>query len=278
MRNVLITGANRGLGLGLAKKLLSLGNQTNIIMACRNIHKGEEAIKSIANSNMDTKSLQLVQLDIKNPETFPNVSGFLGKGKTRLDMLVNNAAINVFGDKANFSHEKAKDTLTCNFFNQIKLIDNLLDSDCINQNGRIINYTSVVGNLRTIQNQEIKTRLQKASSVQELVEIGQKYIEALKTGEIWQGKNTMVPEYGFSKLLFTIYTEILAKDPRIQQKNIRVNAFCPGWVRTDMGGPTAPSSIEDASELFMNLLQQIDAGNQDIQGKLYSNKRFIDSR
>lgn len=278
MRNVLITGANRGIGLGLVKKLLSLGNQTNIIMACRNLQKGEEAIKAIANSGLDIKSLQLVHLDLMNPATFPNVSAFLGKGNIRLDMLVNNAAINIFGGKTNFSHEKARDTLACNFFNQVKLIDHILDSDKISQNGKIINYSAVIGNLRTIQNLEIKARLQKASSVQELIEIGQQYIEALQAGEIWQGKTTMVPEYGFSKLLLSIYSEIVAKDPRIQQKNIRINSFYPGWVKTDMGGPTAPSSIEDASELFMSLVQQMDAGSQDIQGKMYSNKRFVDSR
>jgi NAD(P)-dependent dehydrogenase (short-subunit alcohol dehydrogenase family) len=38
-------------------------------------------------------------------------------------------------------------------------------------------------------------------------------------------------------------TRILADE--LQSTSIRVNSVCPGWVRTDMGGPGAKRSIEE---------------------------------
>ncbi len=56
--------------------------------------------------------------------------------------------------------------------------------------------------------------------------------------------------YGVSKAALNAWTRILA--PELTRRRIRVNAACPGWVRTEMGGRRAPRSVEEgaASVLF----------------------------
>jgi carbonyl reductase 1 len=60
--------------------------------------------------------------------------------------------------------------------------------------------------------------------------------------------------YGVSKAALNVLTRILARE--LAPRRIRVNATCPGWVRTDMGGPNAPRSVEEgaASVLFAVML------------------------
>lgn len=54
------------------------------------------------------------------------------------------------------------------------------------------------------------------------------------------------PAYRLSKASLNALTRILADE--LQSTEIRVNSVCPGWVRTDMGGPGAKRSIEEGVE------------------------------
>jgi NAD(P)-dependent dehydrogenase (short-subunit alcohol dehydrogenase family) len=49
--------------------------------------------------------------------------------------------------------------------------------------------------------------------------------------------------YGASKAALNALTKLFARD----LPQARVNAVCPGWVRTDMGGPGAPRSVEQGA-------------------------------
>jgi NAD(P)-dependent dehydrogenase (short-subunit alcohol dehydrogenase family) len=55
-----------------------------------------------------------------------------------------------------------------------------------------------------------------------------------------------VPSYCLSKLALNSVTIMLAQ--ALKSKNIMVNAMCPGWVRTDMGGASAPRSPEQGAD------------------------------
>ena len=47
-----------------------------------------------------------------------------------------------------------------------------------------------------------------------------------------------------SKNLANAYTRVLARELAESGSRVRVNAVHPGWIRTDMAGPTAPNDIE----------------------------------
>ena len=54
------------------------------------------------------------------------------------------------------------------------------------------------------------------------------------------------PGYRFSKVALNALTRILADE--LEGTRIKVNSVCPGWVRTDMGGPSATRSVEQGAE------------------------------
>jgi hypothetical protein len=57
-----------------------------------------------------------------------------------------------------------------------------------------------------------------------------------------------VGPYGLSKALLHRATEIFASELDFLNSRIRVNAVCPGWVCTDMGGDQAPISVQEGAE------------------------------
>jgi len=86
MKKILVTGANRGLGLGLVKKFLK--NNEKVICTTRNISKSKELIlcKKKYNDN-----LEICELDLLDKES-PNIlSNFLGNEP--IDLFINNAGV-----------------------------------------------------------------------------------------------------------------------------------------------------------------------------------------
>jgi NAD(P)-dependent dehydrogenase (short-subunit alcohol dehydrogenase family) len=66
------------------------------------------------------------------------------------------------------------------------------------------------------------------------------------------------PAYRISKAALNALTRTLAAD--LAGANVLVNAVCPGWVRTDMGGPQAPRSVEQGADTAIWLATLPDGG------------------
>jgi NAD(P)-dependent dehydrogenase (short-subunit alcohol dehydrogenase family) len=64
--------------------------------------------------------------------------------------------------------------------------------------------------------------------------------------------------YKLSKVALNALTRIVADE--VRGHNIKVNAMCPGWVRTEMGGPAAPRSVEEAVDTIIWLATLGDDG------------------
>ena len=63
------------------------------------------------------------------------------------------------------------------------------------------------------------------------------------------GTNT--PSYNLSKTALNALTVMFAKATGSGEKDILVNACCPGWVRTDMGGRGAPLTVEQGADTIV---------------------------
>ncbi|MBL7850105.1 MAG: SDR family oxidoreductase, partial [Cyclobacteriaceae bacterium] len=77
------------------------------------------------------------------------------------------------------------------------------------------------------------------------------------------------PAYCISKSLLNAITRHLAHE--LQPKGITVNAFCPGWVKTDMGGKSAPRSVEHGAETGVWLATAENTGG----GKFFRDQKVI---
>jgi retinol dehydrogenase 12 len=88
---VIVTGANTGLGLEAAKHFVRL-NASKVILACRNVEKGEVAKRAIETSTAcHLGALEIWQLDLASHES---VKQFASKANTpRLDVLLENAGL-----------------------------------------------------------------------------------------------------------------------------------------------------------------------------------------
>ena len=64
------------------------------------------------------------------------------------------------------------------------------------------------------------------------------------SGQFEDGVDSGHLPYGVSKAALNAFTNALAS----QYPDLFVNAVCPGWVQTDMGGPGAPRSVEEGAE------------------------------
>jgi NAD(P)-dependent dehydrogenase (short-subunit alcohol dehydrogenase family) len=79
-----------------------------------------------------------------------------------------------------------------------------------------------------------------------------------------------VPSYCLSKLALNGLTIMLAQS--LKSDRIAVNSMCPGWVRTDMGGPNATRSVEEGADSSVWLA---DEAPHELTGKFIRDRREI---
>ncbi len=211
-RVALVTGANRGIGLEVARQLAEKG--LTVIMGARDRQKGLKAQKLLVDRGFDA---HFTLLDVTDATSIVAAVGRIADTHGRLDVLVNNAGILIDGDTdiLELSLGVLHNTLETNALGPLLLSQSCVQLMSRHQYGRIVNLSSSLGSIADIVNPE-----------------------SAHTG-------VQSPAYRLSKILLNGITALLAKE--LRQQNILVNSVCPGWVRTDLGGPQAPVSPEQAA-------------------------------
>jgi len=173
-------------------------------------------------------------LDVSKEKSLLSLQDFIDGSYGRLDILINNAGI--FLDKGEFVNttlEELNATFQTNVAGPLRLIQLFLPGMIQNNFGRIVNVSSGMG---------------------QLSDMGSGY-----------------PAYRISKTAINAITKIAAQET--SGKNIKVNSVCPGWVKTDMGGPNASRSIEKGAETIVWASLLSDDGPS---GKFFRDKKEIE--
>ncbi|MEA3336204.1 MAG: oxidoreductase [Chloroflexota bacterium] len=89
-RVAIVTGANSGLGFETSKALAAKG--AAVIMACRNVEKGNAAAEKIRGEN-PSGNVQVMQLDLADLDSIQRFAGAFPDTFDRLDLLTNNAGV-----------------------------------------------------------------------------------------------------------------------------------------------------------------------------------------
>lgn len=220
-RIALVTGANRGIGLEIVRQLARQG--IIAVIGARSREKGEAAAESLMSEGLEAP---VVTLDVTAPDAILGAIGEVVRLYGRLDVLVNNAAI-LIDEPGGFdasvfelTGETARKTFETNVLGPLRMTQAAVPLMREHGYGRIVNISSGAGQLSD-----------------------------MRAG---------FPAYRMSKAALNALTRISADE--VAGAGIKVNAACPGWVKTDMGGPGADRSVEQGAETPVWLATLPDSG------------------
>jgi|GEM_PF-4991954 len=146
-QTIIITGANRGLGLSSATALAQQGHC--IILAVRDIISGQAA-KALIMTKMPAAKVEVLELDVTSMESITN---FIKNLPSQIDILINNAGM--YSKTANlidFAGKKLEKVWITNYFGPAYLTMQLLPKL---KGGKVVNVCSVVGHKQKLNPQSI---------------------------------------------------------------------------------------------------------------------------
>jgi len=251
MSVAVVTGSNKGIGLGVVRALCTKYHG-DVYITARDTDRGQAAVETLNKEGLTPK---FHILDIGNEETIVKLRDFMKEKYGGIDILVNNAGI-AFKDSATESFGvQASLTLATNYWANKRTCEILFP--ILKPGARVVNMSSNLGFLGHIgarsgdktKAEHLKKRLSADDlTVEELDGFMKNFVETANAGTHgdhgWPNSTYVVSKVGWSALS-RIQQRQLENDPR---KDIVINHVHPGWVDTDMSSHTGPLSIDRGAE------------------------------
>jgi NAD(P)-dependent dehydrogenase (short-subunit alcohol dehydrogenase family) len=201
-RNVIVTGANTGIGFETARMLALKGAQ--VTLACRNLDKGREALERILAEPADA-AVSLEQLDLSD---LRNIEGFAARfadQHERLDLLILNAGVMVPPESKTAQGFELQ--FGVNHLGHFALTGALLPLVQATEGSRVVVVSSTAATRGVMHFDDLQFE---------------------KRGYApWQA-------YGQSKLANQLFTLELQRRLRAAGSSVLVTAAHPGWTATDL--------------------------------------------
>jgi NAD(P)-dependent dehydrogenase (short-subunit alcohol dehydrogenase family) len=179
-----------------------------VLLTSRDARKGLQAQKILVQENLD---VLFHELDVTARSSVQALAQYVQKEHGAVDALVNNAGVMMDSSATSVlkeSEDVFHETLETNFFGALRMCQALVPLMRTRGYGRVVNLSSGLGQLN----------------------------------DMGDGNAA----YRMSKTALNVLTRMVAS--ATEQHDVLVNSMCPGWVRTDMGGPKASRSVEKGAE------------------------------
>ena len=151
---IIITGSNRGIGLGIVKALSEM-NDFIIILTSRDKEKGEKVWLEMTEEIPKLKNyLFYHQLDITCLESIQIFLTFIKEKFIKIDILVNNAGVYI----RSFTTEAFDLTFNTNFYSTVNFTEEIIQKNLLNQGGKIIFISSSFGKLKKLKKDNLKNQ------------------------------------------------------------------------------------------------------------------------
>jgi NAD(P)-dependent dehydrogenase (short-subunit alcohol dehydrogenase family) len=216
-RVALITGANKGIGLAIARQLGRQGH--TVLIGARDEGRGREAAERLRGEGIDARP---VRLDVTDQATIDATARHIEGEFGRLDVLVNNAAVAL--DRAPPSEldmQTLRQTFDTNFFGVFAVTKAMLPLLRKSEAGRVVNMSSGLASL------------------------------AQNSDPSWEFAGVKLLAYNSSKTALNALTVQFAAELRATP--VKVNAADPGYTATDMNRHQGHRTVEQGATAAVRL-------------------------
>ena len=212
---VLVTGANKGIGLEIARQVGG-----TVLVGSRSADRGDEAVKVLTGEGVDARA---VRLDVTEEDSLAEAAAWIDAEYGRLDVLVNNAGIIAGGYTPPSETPLAivRDNYETNVFGVIAVTNAMLPLLRRAAAARIVNVSSGLGSLGN----------------------------AMDPSGPYFSVNLLA--YNTSKTALNGVTVAYAKE--LAGTPIKVNAADPGYCATDLNGHSGPRSAQQGAAIAVRL-------------------------
>ena len=210
-RVAVVTGANKGIGLEIARQLAREG--MTVFIGARDPERGRAAAEKLRAEGLDARALPL---DVTDDASVAAAAALVEKDAGRLDVLVNNAGIAIDnGPPSRVSLDVVRRTYETNVFGVVRTTQAMLPLLRRSDAGRIVNLSSGLGSL------------------------------ARNSDPSWDYASVKFLAYNSSKTALNMITVQFAYE--LRDTPIKVNAADPGYVATDMNRHQGVRTVEQGA-------------------------------